>query len=309
MKICAYQGLALGKESASPATEEEVVKETERILKQSAADIEKEGEAENGNIVTIDFEGFVDGVAFEGGKGENYDLELGSGTFIPGFEDQLIGAKKDREVEVHVTFPENYPSEELKGKAAVFKCKVHAVKEKVEPTLDDEFARKQGFENVEEFKKALEDQLNRQKQKEANMAYISKICDHLAEESDIELETEKIDARIREILSYYEQSIASYGMTLENYLQAMNMTREVLTEQLRPEAEKSLKIDAIYDYIANEEKIELTEEEIERELEYLKSYYRLSDEQISAFRAEKLDALKRDIIRQKVSEFLIDRND
>ena len=309
MKICAYQGLALGKESASPATEEEVVKETERILKQSAADVEKEGEAENGNIVTIDFEGFVDGVAFEGGKGENYDLELGSGTFIPGFEDQLIGAKKDREVEVHVTFPENYPSEELKGKAAVFKCKVHAVKEKVEPTLDDEFARKQGFENVEEFKKALEDQLNRQKQKETNMAYISKICDHLAEESDIELETEKIDARIREILSYYEQSIASYGMTLENYLQAMNMTREVLTEQLRPEAEKSLKIDAIYDYIANEEKIELTEEEIERELEYLKSYYRLSDEQISAFRAEKLDALKRDIIRQKVSEFLIDRND
>lgn len=309
MKICAYQGLALGKESASPATEEEVVKETERILKQSAADVEKEGEAENGNIVTIDFEGFVDGVAFEGGKGENYDLELGSGTFIPGFEDQLIGAKKDREVEVHVTFPENYPSEELKGKAAVFKCKVRAVKEKVEPTLDDEFARKQGFENVEEFKKALEDQLNRQKQKEANMAYISKICDHLAEESDIELETEKIDARIREILSYYEQSIASYGMTLENYLQAMNMTREVLTEQLRPEAEKSLKIDAIYDYIANEEKIELTEEEIERELEYLKSYYRLSDEQISAFRAEKLDALKRDIIRQKVSEFLIDRND
>lgn len=308
MKICTYQGLVLGKESAQSVTEEEIVREAERILKQSASDVEKEGEAEKGNIVTIDFEGFVDGVAFEGGKGENYDLELGSGTFIPGFEDQLIGTKKDQDVEVHVTFPENYHSEELKGKEAVFKCKIHAIKEKTEPVLDDEFARKQGFESVEKFKEELKNHLNQQKEKEAYMAYISKICDHLAEGSEIELEAEKIEARIREILSYYERSIASYGMTLESYLQAMNTTRDALSEQLRPEAEKSLKIDEIYAYIAKEERIELTEDEIERELGYLKSYYRLSEEQIASFRAERLEELKKDILRQKVSEFLIAHN-
>ena len=308
-KICDYKGLKLGKVEPEEVKEEEVQAQVEQMLKENVSTVPYEGEAKIGNIVNIDFEGFVDGVAFEGGKGEQYDLELGSQTFIPGFEDQLVGCKKDDLVDVNVTFPENYQAENLKGKPAVFKCKVNEVKQKVEPELNNEFAKQFNLENVEQLLIAVKNQIAAQRRHEVFNAYIQKICDYLAENSEIELSSEEKDGRIQEMLRYYEQSIAQYGATLESYLQMSGMDLEAFKEKLLPDAEKSLKIDKAYEMIAELESLEVSDEEFDRELAALQKYYQLSDEQLAKFKQERSNALRNEIKRQKVSQFLIDNND
>lgn len=308
MKELQYKNLTLGKESAESVTEEAVNQGLNDLLAQSAQPVEKEGKAEKGDIVTIDFEGRIDGIPFEGGKGADYDLELGSGSFIPGFEDQLIGHGKGESVDVAVTFPEAYHAENLRGKAAVFGCVIHAVKEKRHPALDDEFAKRYGMETVDQLRAAVREHLEEQKKTEAANGYLEKVCTFLAEHCTVEIPPEESARRIQEMLRYYEQSIAQYGSTLESYLKMTGSDMEAFRQKLLPDAEKSLKIDRIYQYIAQEENIEIPEEEFRRELEALKKYYTLTEEQFLQFEKDHASDLKAELLRQKISDFLIANN-
>ncbi len=309
-KYCEYKGLKLGKIDPKPVTEEDVNKEIEAVLKNNPTYVEEEV-SKNGSICNIDFEGFVDGVAFEGGKGEHYDLTLGSKTFIPGFEEQLLDHKKGDEVDVHVTFPEDYQAENLKGKAAVFKCKINEVKSKKEAELNDEFAAKYGFKNVDDLKKAVEQELIKKNTSDSLREYLNKVANYLVENSQIEIDAndKKVDSIIEDMLKYYEREIANYGMDLNSYLEATSKTIEEFKENLRPDALYSVKIDTIYDYIAQQEKFEATEEEIKTELEYVKQQFRFNDEQLEEFKKTRLDDCKLEIIRQKVSALLVQENE
>lgn len=309
MNYCNYTNLKLGKETAKSVTEEDINREIETILNKSISFRKKEGKSVKGDIVNIDFEGFVDGVPFEGGKAEKYDLELGSNTFIPGFEDQLIDKNVDDNVDVKVTFPEEYHAENLKGKEAIFKCKINEIKEKEIPTFDDSFASKNGFENVSAFKEAITNKIKEQNELQVMNAYITKICDYLSENSDISLSEEEISKRINEIISYYENSISQYGVTLESYLQMSNMSLDDFKEKLKPDAEKSLKIDMVYNHIAEKEQMSISEEELNAYLENIKRYYHFSDEQMNQLKNERTEQFKNELIRQKVSEFLFAHND
>ncbi|MFA6830236.1 MAG: trigger factor [Bacilli bacterium] len=303
-KICAYTGLNLGKEEAAEVTEEEIQNEINNLLSQSTTAKEKDGEAVEGDIVNIDFEGFVDGVAFEGGKGEKYDLELGSHSFIPGFEEQLIGTKKDQDIDVKVTFPENYQAENLKGKEAIFKCTVHAVKEKAAPELNNEFVAQFGIDTVEHFKEAVKNKLQSEKNNKAINEYIDRISLYLVDNSEIEVTDEEKETRLNDMIKYYENSVAQYGSTLEAYLSMSGMTIDQFREKLIPEAEKSVKIESLYAYIAEKENITVLDEEIDREFAYMKNQYQMSDEQFEKFCSERKDDLRNELANVKVSQFL-----
>lgn len=308
-KFCNYKGLSLGKEEVLDITPEEIEAQLEQMVKESVSFEAKEGKSENGDIVNIDFEGFVDGVAFEGGKGEKYDLELGSNSFIPGFEEQLVGYEKGASVDVNVIFPEEYHAEHLKGKPAVFKCYIHEVKAKKPAERNDELAKKYGLETLDQLITAIGNKLKSEKQQKVANEFIGKVCNHLAENSEINLDEKKVELRIEELVRYYEESIAQYGTNLESYLQMTGMSMDQFKVQLRPEAEHSCKIDAIYDHIEKEENIVVTNEEFNNEIHFIKRYYKLNDEQINKFIEERGEMFKKEIIRAKISDFLFKNND
>lgn len=308
-KYCEYRNLKLGKVAPKEVTQQDIDNEINKILSQSISYQEVDRESKLGDTVNIDFEGFVDGVAFEGGKGEKYDLELGSDSFIPGFEDQLVGYKKGDEVDVNVTFPEEYHAENLKGKPAVFKCKIHSVKQKQESVLDDEFAKKNKFESKEHFISAIKAHLIEVNSTEATNQYITKICDYLSENSELDIEEDVIENRLNDIVKYYEQSIAQYGATLETYLTMSNMDLVAFKERLRPDAIKSIKIDLVYNHVLEQENLYVTEDEINNQFEFIKRYYQLNDEQYAKFKSERYEELKAECQRQKISQFLVLNND
>ena len=216
-KFADYKNLNIKKTEVEIVSEEELNSTLQAIVVQSTTSEVKEGESVLGDIVNIDFEGFVDGVAFEGGKGEKYDLELGSNSFIPGFEEQLVGHKQGDEVDVNVTFPENYHAEQLKGKPAVFKCKIHEVKQKVVPALDDKFAQSQGFETVDQLRETLRLQMQQRNQSKVYNKYFDEVCSYLVLNSELEVTEEQIEVSMQNVLAYYEQSVSQYGNSLPQY--------------------------------------------------------------------------------------------
>jgi trigger factor len=305
-KFCNYKGLSLGKEEVLDITPEEIEAQLEQMVKESVSFEVKEGKSENGDIVNIDFEGFVDGVAFEGGKGEKYDLELGSNSFIPGFEEQLISSKAGSEVDVNVTFPENYHAEQLKGKPAVFKCKIHEVKEKVIPALDDNFAKQQGFETVDQLRETLRMQMQQRNTAKVYNKYFDDVCSYLVLNSELEVNQEQLEVSMQNVLAYYEQSVAQYGINLEQYLQMTGKTMEEFQETLKPEAIRGAKINMILEHIAHEENIVVTEEEVEFELKRIGEYYKLSEEQLKQFKDKNLGEFENEILKQKVFKFVVE---
>lgn len=309
MQINNYKGLKIGKEKAEPVTKEQVEIEIKKLLERATTFKEKEGKSNNGDIVNIDFEGFVDGVSFEGGKGEKYDLELGSNTFIPGFEDQLVGFAKGDEVDVNVTFPEAYPAENLKGKPALFKCKVHLVKEKVVPELNDDFAKQFGLENVEALRNQIENSMNMENTDKKMGEYLQKVYDSIVSSSTIDIEDEKIENRLNEMVAYYDKAMGQYGTNLEGYLQMTGLTMEAFKEQIKLEAVKSLQIDAVTDEIAKIENLLASEEEFEEVANNYARYYSFNEEQTKQFKETRKDELLKEITRQKVSQFLVLNND
>ena len=238
VNIKKYKGLKVNKETVK-VTKEEIEHEMKHILERyGEVRVKEEGTLENGNIAVIDFEGFKDGVAFDGGKGENYDLEIGSNTFIPGFEEQLVGMKKDEEREINVTFPEEYPAENLKGAPVVFKVKLHEIKEKVEREFDEELFEDLAMEGVnskEDLEKELKLNIEAQKEMDAENRYVDTLLEEVAKNVEVDIPEEMVDEEVERLLGRYEQQLKMQGVSLDLYYQITRTTEADLKQQLEKE--------------------------------------------------------------------------
>ncbi len=286
-------------------TDDEIQSKINELVERNARIITVEDRAaENGDITVIDFEGFVDGVAFDGGKGENYELTLGSGAFIPGFEDQIVGHNTDDEFDVNVTFPEQY-TPELAGKAAVFKVKLHEIKHKELPEVDDEFAQDAAdCETVAELKKSLSDEIKEQKtesnEKDIEQQLLDKLADNVVGNIPECMFDDELDNQIKDI----DYRLSQQGMNFELYLQYTGMTVEQYKEQARPNAEKNVKVRLALEKIAELEALEVTDEEIEAEYNKFAEMYGMEAEQIKGIIPA--DGLKKDLALNKAVKFVRD---
>ena len=308
MKIANYKGLNIGRVGYFPVTKEEVDKEINALLQSKISTVEKEGKSSLGNIVTIDFEGFLDGVPFEGGKGEKYDLELGSNSFIPGFEDALVGYEKGTNVDVNVAFPEEYHEKSLAGKPVVFKCFIHAVKEKKKAVLDDNLAKEFGIPTAQELLVELERQMNLKKKNESDNEYLEKLVKKILADSEVETPEAEVKARIDEMVGYYENNIAQYGMDFDSYLKMANKTLEQFRDELTDEAIESVKGDVLFNEIAKIENLTVSDEELDKEIQLYKNYYQMDEETFNSFKAEKSNDVKNEILRRKTANILLENN-
>ena len=262
-----YKGLSVDKVS-NRVTAKEVDAKLEEEQKKNARTVVVEDRAvQDGDEVVLDFEGFVDGVAFEGGKGENYPLTIGSGSFIPGFEEQLIGAEAEKEVEVNVTFPEEYHSEDLAGKAAVFKCTVHEIKAKELPELDDEFAAEVSeFDTLDAYKADIKAKIKEQKIADGNRKKEDQAVEKAVANATMEIPEAMIDTQVNQMAQDFAQRIQQQGLSMEQYFQFTGMTAESMMEELRPQAVKRIETRLVLEAIAKAENIEITDERIDEEL-------------------------------------------
>ncbi|MFE5320187.1 trigger factor [Paenibacillus sp. NPDC056579] len=303
-----YKGIELEKQDAE-VTAEEINEELVKLQQRHAELVPvEEGAAENGDVVSIDFEGFVDGVAFEGGQAEKYSLELGSGSFIPGFEEQVVGLNKGDDKDITVNFPENYHSEELKGKEAVFKIHLHDIKRKNLPALDDEFAKDVSeFETLEEFKQDLGNKLKERKDSEIQRKKEADIVEKVAAAAKVDIPSVMIDNESEQMLKEFENRLRTQGMNLEMYYQFTGQNDDVLKEQMRGDAEKRVLNNLVLEAVAKAENLDASEEEVNAELENMsKMYQRSADELRSILAANgNLNDLKHDIAVKKTVEFLL----
>ena len=308
VKLGKYKRVKVEK-ADTEVTDEEVDKEIDKERESNARNIDVTDRAvKDGDIVTLDFEGFVDGTAFEGGKGENYPLTIGSGTFIPGFEEQLVGAEIGKETEVNVTFPEDYQAEDLKGKAAVFKCTVKEIKEKELPTLDDEFASEVSeFETLAEYKADIRGRLEERKAKAAREAKEAAVIEEIIKDSDMEIPEAMIETQQRQMIDEFAQRIQMQGLTLEQYFQFTGASYDQMIEQVKPQAEKRIQSRLVLEAVAAAEKIEATEEDYEEELKSMAEAYQMEVDKVKELLPEKsVKQIKEDIAVKKAAEFVVD---
>ncbi len=264
-------------------TPEDVEAELKPFITRATRQVAVERAAQNGDTVVIDFEGFKDGVAFEGGKGEQFPLELGSGSFIPGFEDQLVGVSAGEEKEVNVTFPEDYGAEELAGAAATFKVTVHEVKEAQVPEIDDEFAKDVSeFDTLDEFKADLEKKLRERREENANREFEGAILTKLIETTEMEVPDAMVEFEADRVVEDYEQRMKGAGITLDQYLQMMGSNRAEFRENAKVGALRQIQGDLIFTAVADAEKIEPTAEEIEAEYQKLCDQYSMEMDVVKA---------------------------
>ncbi len=272
-KVKGYKGLKIEK-SVVKVTAKDVNAEIDKAREKVARTEVKNKKIANGDIANIDFEGFLDGVAFAGGKGEAFDLTIGSGQFIPGFEEQLVGSKAGEEKEIEVRFPEEYHSEDLAGKATTFKVKINEVKVKQLPKLDDEFAKDVSeFETLEEYKKDIQEKLTVSKENMAEREKEVKVIDALAEQVEVTLPEAMIEAKIDEMMEEFGQNLGAQGFTIEKYLELVNQDETTFRANFRENAIKDIKIGLALEYIKEQEKIEVTDEEIDAKIEKLSEQY------------------------------------
>ncbi len=276
VELKAYKGIKAEKEKVS-VKKSEVKEEVERALERDSKLVAVEGKAaKKGDIATIDFEGFLDGVAFEGGKGENYDLELGSGNFIPGFEEQVIGHKAEEEFDIDVTFPEDYGAEDLAGKAVVFKIKLHKIMKKELPKYDDEFVKDVSvFDTVADYEKHLEEEIKARKEAAADREFENKVMDTLVDNVKAEIPAVMIEKEIDNQINEFEYRLRSQGMSMEMYLQYLGMDVAALRDSYKEGAEKQVKLRLALEKITELEKIEISEEDIETELKTYADAYNM----------------------------------
>ena len=270
-----YKGLEIEKVNTE-VSEDDVKAELENIRKRNArVTVKEEGAAiENGDIANIDFEGFLDGVAFEGGKAEKYDLEIGSGSFIPGFEEQLVGMKVGEEKDITTTFPENYGNADLAGKETIFKIKVHEIKKKELPALDDEFAKDVSeFDTLEEYTKSVKSRLEKSKETTAKAERETKAVDALCENVEVEIPEPMVHSQIHQMIHEFEQNLAYQGMTLDQYKQILNIDDKALHEQFEASAVKDIKLKLALEQVLKAENIEVTMDEINARIDELATTY------------------------------------
>ena len=309
VKLGKYKGVKVDKEVIT-VTEEEVAAEIEKERENNARTIEVEGRAvEDGDIATIDFEGFVDGVAFEGGKGENYPLTIGSGSFIPGFEEQLIGKNNDEEVDVNVTFPEDYHAEELKGKEALFKVTVKEVKTKELPEVDDEFAAEVSeFETLAEYKEDIRKKLTEKKEKEARNAKEEAVITAIIEDSAMEIPDAMLETQQRQIVDEFTQRLQMQGISLEQYFQFTGLDAEKMLEQAKPQADRRIKSRLVLEAIVAAEKITVSDEDYEKEIERMAEVYNMEKDKVREMLGENETAKKQfmdDLAITKAADFVV----
>ena len=273
-KLKQYKGLEIEKVDTK-VSKEDVDQELENIRNKNARIVAKEdGSVENGDIANIDFEGFLDGVAFDGGKAEKYDLEIGSGSFIPGFEEQIIGMKIGEEKDITTTFPENYGNADLAGKETIFKIKLHEIKKKELPVLDDEFAKDiSEFDTLEEYTKSVKERLEKSKELTAKAERETKAVDKLCENVEVEIPEPMVHAQIHQMIHEFEQNLAYQGMTLESYKQILNIDDKALHEQFEASATKDIKLKLALEEIVKAENIEISDEEINAKIDELATTY------------------------------------
>ncbi|SDH35565.1 trigger factor [Alteribacillus persepolensis] len=307
-----YKGLEV-EEYDTTVTEEEV-EEALKQLQENQAElvVVEEGTIENGDTVVMDFEGFVDGEAFEGGQAENYSLEIGSGSFIPGFEEQLVGLNPGDETEVNVTFPEEYHSEELAGKEAAFKVKVHDVKRKELPELDDEFAKDadEEVETLEELKKKQEEKLKHDKEHAKEHHERDTVVEKAAENASVDIPEAMISTEMDRMMQEFDQRLQAQGISLDMYYQIAGTDEEGMKEQFKPEAEKRVSMNLTLEAIAEAENVEATDEDAEKELDKMAEMYQRDKEEIRNLLAMQggTDALKGDLRIQKAIDFLVEES-
>ncbi len=303
-----YKGLAVDKVSnrvTQKEVEERLVKEQEK----NARTVAVEGRpVQDKDEVVLDFEGFVDGVAFEGGKGENYPLVIGSGSFIPGFEEQLIGAETEKEVEVNVTFPKEYHAEELAGKEAVFKCTVHEIKAKELPELNDEFASEiSEFDTLDELKADIKAKIKEEKNAEGKRKREDQAVEQAVANASMDIPDAMVDTEVRQMANDFAQRIKQQGLTVEQYMQFTGMTSEKMLEEFKPQALKRIQTRLVLEAIVKAENIEISDEKLDEELTKMAEAYKMEVEKLKEFMgdAEK-EQMKQDMAVQEAVTFLAD---
>ena len=303
-----YKGLSVDKVSNRVIAKEIDAKLEEEQKKNARTVVVEDRAVQDGDEVVLDFEGFVDGVAFEGGKGENYPLTIGSGSFIPGFEEQLIGAEAEKEVEVNVTFPEEYHSEDLAGKAAVFKCTVHEIKAKELPELDDEFAAEVSeFDTLDAYKADIKAKIKEQKIADGNRKKEDQAVEKAVANATMEIPEAMIDTQVNQMAQDFAQRIQQQGLSMEQYFQFTGMTAESMMEELRPQAVKRIETRLVLEAIAKAENIEITDERIDEELAKMAEAYKMEVEKLKEFMGEnEKEQMKMDLAVQDAVTFLVD---
>ena len=303
-----YKGVEVEKQNTEVLDEEvdaEIFKERESNSRM--IDVEDRA-VENGDTVNLDFEGFVDGEAFEGGKGEGYPLVIGSNTFIPGFEEQLIGANIDEEKEVNVTFPEDYQAEELKGKAAVFKCKVNRIQKKELPEVDDEFAKDVSeFDTLEEYKADIRKKLAEEKEKDAQRAKEDAVINKIIETSEMDIPDAMVDAQIDQMADDFGRRMQSQGLSLEQYFQFTGLTMEKLRDELKPQALKRIQTRLVLEKIAEVEDIQPTDEQVDEEIAKMAEMYKMEADKLKEMIGEyEMTQMKKDMAVQQAVTLVAD---
>ena len=303
-----YKGLKVDKVSTR-VTAKEVDAKLEEEQKKNARTITVEDRAvQDGDEIILDFEGFVNGVAFEGGKGENYPLTIGSGSFIPGFEEQLIGAEAEKEVEVNVTFPEEYHSEELAGKEATLKCTVHEIKVKELPELDDDFAAEVSeFDTLEEYKADIKAKIKEQKQAEGNRQKEDQAVEKAVANATMEIPEAMIDTQVGQMVQEFAQRLQSQGLSMEQYFQFTGLTADKMNEEMRPQAVKRIETRLVLEAIAKAENIEISEEKLDAELTKMAEMYQMEVDKLKEYMGEsEKEQMKADMAVQEAVTLLVD---
>lgn len=303
-----YKGVEVPK-SETEVTDEDIDAEIKKEQEKNSRTVTVEDRgAENGDITTIDFEGFVDGVAFEGGKGTDYPLTLGSGSFIPGFEDQLVGAKAGDHVEVNVTFPEEYQAAELAGKAAVFQCDVKKVETKELPELDDDFAQDVSeFDTLAEYREDVKKNLTEKKEKEARAAKENAAVDKAIENAEMEIPDAMINTHVRQMMNDFASRMQSQGLTMEQYFQFTGMTAEKMQEEMKPQALKRIQTRLVLEKIAETENIEVSEDEVNEEIGKMAEMYKMEADKLKELLGDReLEQMKKDMAVQKAVTLVAD---
>lgn len=307
VKLGEYKGLAMDKVDAS-VTDEEVDEKIKEEAGKNARAVNVERPVEDKDEVILDFEGFVDGVAFEGGKGENYPLTIGSGSFIPGFEEQVIGKTIGEEFDVNVTFPENYQAEELKSKEAVFKCTIHEIKAKELPEIDDEFAAEVSeFDTLEEYKKDVKEKLAESKEKDGKTKQEDQVVDEAVKNAEYEIPQAMIETQTMQMADDFGRRMQSQGISMEQYFQFTGLTSEKIMEDLRPQAVKRIETRLVLEAIVKAENIEVSDEKFDEEINKMAEAYNMEADKLKEMMgdAEK-NQMKEDMAVQEAVTFLVE---
>jgi len=305
-----YKGLEVEEQDVE-VTDEDVDHELEHLREhQAELVVKEEGEVEEGDTVVIDFEGFTDGEPFEGGKAENHSLEIGSGQFIPGFEEQLVGEKSGEEMEVELTFPEDYHEESLAGKEATFKVTIHEIKQKELPELDDEFAKDvdDEVETLDELKNKKKDELESQKKQEAENHKRETLIEKASDNTEVDIPEAMVNTELDQMVNEFEQRLQMQGMTMEMYTQFSGQDKEALKDQMKEDAGKRVKTNLTLEAISEKEELEPTEEDINEELEQMSSMYNVEVDQLKQMLGGNTDMVKQDLKLKKAIEFLVDNS-